>query len=53
MTIAAAFVGMPSMLAVMALAGGGGMLVGAVAAGVRRRRCAPDGLDPVPAVVRS
>jgi hypothetical protein len=51
-TIGAAFVGMPWMLAVMALAGGGGMLAGAVAAGMRRRRCAPAGLDPVPAVTR-
>ncbi len=37
-TIGAAFAGMPAMLAVMALAGGGGMLVGAVAVDVRRRR---------------
>jgi hypothetical protein len=39
-TIGAAAVGMPWMLAVMAIAGGGGMLVGAVADGVRRRRSA-------------
>jgi hypothetical protein len=36
-TIAASLVGTPAMLAVMALAGGGGMLVGALADGVRRR----------------
>ncbi|WNB85676.1 hypothetical protein [Cellulomonas sp. ATA003] len=43
-TIAAALVGMPHLLAVMALAGGGGMLVGAAVEGVRRRRRAPDDL---------
>jgi hypothetical protein len=37
MTIVASFVGAPGMLAVMALAGGGGMLVGALAEAVRRR----------------
>jgi hypothetical protein len=37
-TIAASFVGVPGMLAVMALAGGGGMLVGALADAVQRRR---------------
>lgn len=37
-TMVAAFVGLPGMLAVMALAGGGGMLAGAVAVGMRRRR---------------
>lgn len=37
-TIAAAAVGPPHMLAVMALAGGGGMLAGAFADGVRMRR---------------
>ena len=48
-TIAAAFVGLPSMLAVMAVAGGGGMLVaGAVSAGRRRRRGA--GRPPAPPV---
>ncbi len=36
-TIVASFVGTPGMLAVMALAGGGGMLAGALADAVRRR----------------
>ena len=35
-TVAAAFAGVPTMLAVMALAGGGGMLAGALALAVRR-----------------
>lgn len=39
-TVAAGIVGMPHMLAVMSLAGGGGMLVGAVAVAARRRRSA-------------
>jgi hypothetical protein len=37
-TVAAAFVDGPGMLAVMALAGGGGMLVAALVEAVRRRR---------------
>ena len=37
-TVASAVVGPPHMLAVMALAGGGGMLAGAFAVGVRSRR---------------
>ncbi len=51
-TIAAAFAGMPHMLAVMAIAGGGGMLVGAFVVGIHRRRRAPADLHAVRAGVR-
>ena len=48
-TVVAAFVGLPHMLAVMALGGGGGMLAGAMAVAVHRRRraVAPAALGPV------